>query len=222
MHSHEMKVCDGMKVWRYMLATAMLSACGANTQSSDVRQGSGVPALVFDKVVVLYVGRDPGFRRSVENELARRIPRAVPAYTVRPRVDVRDRDRAKARMQAAGFDGAILVQVIKVGNKVPFELGSSTLVSTARGGMWRDWNNRWGAAWDPHDFGDDAIVRMETNVYSVPNGRLVWSNRSNAYDPSAVPTATSEIAAATVDQLKQEAQLTSLSDASAAESTARR
>lgn len=216
MHSH------GMKVWHCMLATATLSACGANTQSSDTRQSSSVPAAAFDKVVVLYVGRDPGFRRSVEDELASRIPCAVPAYTLRPRVDVRDRDRARARMQAAGFDGAVLVQVIKIGNKVPYELGSSTLVSASRGGMWRDWNNRWGAAWDPHDFGDDAIVRMETNVYSVPNGRLVWTNRSNAYDPSAVPTATSEIAAATVDHLKQDAQLASLSDESAAESTARR
>lgn len=188
--------------WPRMLVIGLVGACAPSSPELQPGSSSGDPPR-FNKVLVLYVGGDSRFRESMEDALVRQIPRSVAAHTVTPRVDLRNAEKAQARMEQAGFDGVVLTRIMYVGKKQPYEPGVITLIPTSQSQLWRDWDHRWAVARDPDDYNNDDVIRMVTEVYSVANGRLASTNRGNAYDPGAVPTSAGEIAVAAIDRLKQ-------------------
>lgn len=206
--------------WPRMLVIGWVAACAPSSPELQPGSHSGDPPPRFNKVVVLYIGGDPRFRESMEDALVRQIPRSVAAHTVTPRVDLRNAEKAQARMEKAGFDGVVLARIAYVGKKQPYEPGVITLYSTAEPQLWRDWDRRWAHARDPDDYNDDDVIRMVTEVYAVGDGRLASTNRGSAYEPSAVPTSAGEIAVAAIDKLKQRSVFATLTDQPAQKDTA--
>jgi hypothetical protein len=45
---------------------------------------------------------------------------------------------------------------------------------------------------------------MDTNVYSVADGKLLWASRSATYNPADVPRLVDEIAAATTAEMRKQ------------------
>jgi hypothetical protein len=205
--------------WPRMLVIGVVAACAPSSPELQPGSQSGDPPR-FNKVLVLYVGSDQRFRESMEDALVRQIPRSVAAHTVTPRVDLRNAEKAQTRMEKAGFDGVVLARIVHVGKKQPYEPGVITLIPTSESQLWRDWDHRWASARDPDDYNNDDVIRIATEVYAVANGRLASTNRGNAYDPGAVPTAAGEIAVAAIDRLKQTNVFATLTAEPAAGATA--
>lgn len=207
--------------WPRLLVVGMFAACAPSSPELQPGSHAADPPPRFNKVLVLYVGGDARFRQAMEDALVQQIPRSVAAHTVTPRVDLRNAEKAQARMAKAGFDGVVLARIAYVGKKQPYEPGVITLYSTAQSQLWRDWDHRWANARDPDDYNDDDVIRMVTEVYAVRTGRLATTNRGSAYEPGAVPTAAGEIAVAAIDKLKQRSVFATLTDEPAATDTAR-
>ena len=50
----------------------------------------------------------------------------------------------------------------------------------------------------------EKIVTMDTNVYSVADGKLVWASRSATYDPESIPRLVEGIAAETTSEMRKQ------------------
>jgi hypothetical protein len=62
-------------------------------------------------------------------------------------------------------------------------------------------------AWDPGYMRTDTIVRIETNIYSVKDGKLLWSGLSESFNPTGPAELVQGIVAAVVSDLKKQGML---------------
>lgn len=161
-----------------MLGLGTLAACGG--PSTTIEQSWTAPGPQVGRlqnVVTLYVSRDGTMRRSVEDAMAQKLAgagiRAVPAYQVLTDEDLRDRERAKARLAAAGFDGVIANRLVSKETELEYVPGSFDSY----------WGPAWSMAYDPGYVYTETVVRVETTAFSLTTNQLVWSAISKTVDP---------------------------------------
>lgn len=168
----------------------LLGACaGPTTQTEVTWTAPNAASQPLHRVVTLFVGRSPALRRTAETDLARELARrgvwATPAWQVLAPVDLQNREEAKARLRAMGFDGIVTMRFVSREQKL-------TYVPPTFDGFWA-----WGepyffwpgyyegpiATYSPGYAETTTIVRMETDAYSLRNGQLLWSTLSKTIDP---------------------------------------
>ncbi|HEX7421368.1 MAG TPA: hypothetical protein VF505_15870 [Thermoanaerobaculia bacterium] len=189
-------------------------ACATTTFQSTWRSPDAQPLqLRGRKVVAVFISRDPLLRQRAEDAMAREISargaEGVPAYTFLSDRDVKDRDAAKAKAEALGFSGAVVMRVV----------GSETVYTyTPRSAIWISspyrqlWGGYWGWGWatvlQPGNLPVDRIVKIETLVYSLDQDRLVWAGVSRTLDPGRIENFIAELAEAVSRQMAREGLLT--------------
>jgi hypothetical protein len=168
------------------IATAILTACASSVEDSWTDPSVAGRPLGFQNVAAVALLQEGAMRRVAEDELARAIEtrssaaggavQAVPSYTLLPAGELGDAERARARLAAAGFDGAVVVSVVDSQQRVSSSPGMGAV--------------GWGGprAWMLYDANvrTDTIVRVQTNIYSVAEGKLVWSGTSRTLNPRDV------------------------------------
>jgi hypothetical protein len=169
------------------VAAALLAGCASTVEDSWTDPSVAGQRLGFQKVATVALLQEGALRRVAEDELARAIEMrasaaggavvAVPSYTLLAVADLADAQGARAKLAEAGFDGAVIVSVVDSQQRVTSTPGVST--------MGRGWG---GGAWMIHDtqVRTDTIVRVQTNIYSVAEGRLLWSGTSRTLNPRDV------------------------------------
>jgi hypothetical protein len=194
-----------MKRWAPLSGVALLlAACSRSTEIVNSWHDPDVQEVRFTKVLAMCMCRDPGIRRTVEDRLAERIKNAVPAYKVIPDAELTDVDKAKARVQQEGFDGAVVVRLVGVDKEHTYVPGAAYAVPAPYGTMWGGWGYGWATAYEPGYVTTDVVVNIDTNVYRLNDQKLVWNSRSRTYDPKSVPKLVDEVVDATVAKMRQE------------------
>jgi hypothetical protein len=189
-----------------MALAILLGACSStNTEVVNSWKDPTVPVRQYQKVLAVFISNDATTRRSAEDEMARRIPRAVASYTVLPESELKDAARAKAWVQQNGFDGAVLMRPVAVDKETHYVPGTSAYaVPVGYRSAWGYWGTGWGAAYDPGHYTQDKVLYVETNVYSLSDDRLVWSSRTKSYNPESVPKLIDEIVSQSVAEMKKQ------------------
>jgi hypothetical protein len=85
--------------------------------------------------------------------------------------------------------------------------GAPHATPASYGVMWGNtgyWSYGWGTVHSPDYLTQDRVVTMDTNVYSVTDGKLVWASRSATYNPASVPRLVDEIAAETIAEMRKQ------------------
>jgi len=166
------------------LLSLLLVACFGS--STTIEQSWRAPDVELDKlrnVVTVYIAPDGSIRRTIEDEMASKLVRkgirAKPMYMVLTEEDLLDRDRAKARLIAAGFDGVVAIRLVSR--------------ESSAGSLDDYWGSAWPSVYDPNYAFTDVVVRVETNVYSLANNELVWSALSRTIDPATSRTVVEEV-----------------------------
>jgi len=159
-------LCAGLLLW---------PGC-ANTSIVSSWKDPAVSQIQFKRVVVIAPNRDPAMRRSIEDELAAKLgPNiAVPSYTLLPESTLDDEQGIRKRIKELGFDGAVVFHVVSVKREATWVPGTYGGPYYAFGGW---------PAYDPGYVQTDTVVRVDTNIYSVPDDRLVWAAASRTIDP---------------------------------------
>jgi hypothetical protein len=159
-------------------AAALVGGC-ATTKVLSTWKDPTVSSLSFRKILVIAPSTNPSLRRNAEDAIASRIRRAeaVPSYTLIPDAEVGNNELIRERAIAAGFDGIIVARVVSVDRQATWVPGMWTGPYYAYGG--------WGA-YDPGYMRIDTFVRVETNIYSLPDDKLVWASASRTENPSSV------------------------------------
>jgi hypothetical protein len=153
-------------------ATGLLSACSNSTQLVATWKQPGTAPYPLTHSLAVFMTKDAGMRRMVEEKLAARIPGGVPSYRVIPDSEVTRLDAVREHLREKGFDGAVVMRLVGMTTEV-------TPTGTDFYGYW----GYWGTAYDPVYYTTQQVYSVETTVYSLKDDKLIWMGRSQTVDP---------------------------------------
>jgi hypothetical protein len=163
------------------LALAVLAIGGcASTRISSTWRDPGVGPVQFERVVGVALTQDPTLRRMAEDEFVRKVgpAHAIAGYTIIPDDELKDRDAARKRIEAAGVDGAVVFRLVGV------EKQERWVPPTSYGSAWSYWGWAGPMVSEPGYLTTDRVVEVETTAYRVSDARLIWAARSNTLNPA--------------------------------------
>ena len=191
-----------------LFATGLgLVSCSASTTLKNSWRDPTVEGpLEFNKVLVVMVTKDGSTRRTVEDAIVKRIAarrhvEAVPSYTLLMESDLTNKEHAKHLVEEAGFDGAIALRIVGVDKEVSYVPGT---YPSPYYNFWGYYDYAWPAVYDPGYMQTDTIVNVETMVYSVKDGKLVWAGTTETFNPSNIDDMVDGIASAVSQELTKQ------------------
>ena len=96
------------------------------------------------------------------------------------------KDQLKEKVHAEGFDGAIVMKVLKEDKEVrSTNTGMSYGIGMPYPGGFYGYGWGWGVYTAP-EIRTDTLVYVETLVYDVAGDRLIWAGRSKTTNPSSI------------------------------------
>lgn len=149
----------------------------------------------FQRVFVAYLGADTATQRVAEDSLAKHLkaPEVLACYALFPDARQLDPARLREELRAKGCDGAVVMRLARVEQQV-----------SATGGYpshYYSFGGYWGHPYAV-DVRTDEIVHVETNVYTLADDKLVYSARSETFNPSSTAKLIDEIATAIAEDLE--------------------
>jgi hypothetical protein len=187
-----------------MVAAAMVLLVAGGCSSATITNTWKDPGLTgpihFNKIVALVIYQDGTIRRAAEDAMVENIgpERSVAAYNVVTEDDRRDVQKLKAKLQAAGIDGAVTMKLVDKKNQTTYVPGSPGY------GSFYGYYGYTGYAGTPGYFVTDTIATVETRIYSVAEDKLLWSATTETYNPSNVRDNIRDIAKVIGDELRKE------------------
>jgi hypothetical protein len=165
------------------LMFVLASGCWRRTELTATWREPGASTLHFNRTVTVFATTDESMRRSVEDQLVMKFPNATPSYRVVPHAADVDKGTVLQNMRDAGFDGAVVMRVTDVKEKVTYYPGSYWGPGYGFAGYW---GSSWAYPYDPGYVSTSQIVSVETNIYSLKDDKLVYAAKSETTDPKNV------------------------------------
>jgi hypothetical protein len=192
-------------VFTTLFAAMLAVSCAPTTKLiATWKDPTAATPLHFQKVLVTFQAKDQALRRSAESHLAQRIKNATPSYQVLDESEARDEARAKEKIAAAGFDGAVVVRFVGTTTQTTYVPGTAWWGPAPYGSMWGYWGYGWGAVYSPGYLTQDTIVTLEANVYSVRDDKLIWASRSRTVNAESMTSLLDSVLDATAWEMKNQ------------------
>lgn len=175
-----------------LLATLALAGC----QTTALQSAWYDPTFTggpMARITVVAAGLAPGNRRLAEDIFSQRLRtlrvHAAPGWAV-----VSDEARNAAEpfteaLRASGAEGVLVIRVLGVDTRTQVNTMMVTTTTSVRSGPM--WGPGWGSTsvWATTtvpvtQFSQYALVMVETSLYEVSTGRLVWSGITQTLNPS--------------------------------------
>jgi hypothetical protein len=188
-------------------ALGIVTACGPSTELTAVWRTPDTIGPRFQKVLVVAQAPQESVRRTVENALVRNIPRGVASFSALGGIDVKDTERARAKIASDGFDGAVVVRFVGVDRQTSYVPGTAYWGPAPYGSLWGYWAYGWVGAYDPGYMKTENVISLESNVYAVSTEKLLWSSRSESVSPVSVDSMIDDLVAATIREMKKQGVL---------------
>jgi protein-S-isoprenylcysteine O-methyltransferase Ste14 len=176
------------RLGRTLLVLAALpfgAGCATTIESQWKEPTARAEDFAFHKVVALAQVDDERSRRAAEEAMAEALTRgpraeagameALPAYPLVGSSELADAEALRAKLQRVGFDGAVLMRLVSDEDRITYVPGRA---ETFYGVVVR---------YEPGYYDVDRIVRVETSIYSVAEGRLLWTGVTKTVDPRDLP-----------------------------------
>jgi len=168
--------------------------------------GTGRLDFAGKKVAALVITTDENLRMSAESALAREItargPKGVAAYTLIPREELTDKDKAKGWFERTGVEGVVAMRIVGVDKQRSY---SAVVWSSGYYGNFYDY---YGSSWatvTPIGKGQiDTTVAVETLLYHVSDAKLLWASVSETTNPKDAGAFMKEFVKVAVKELQKE------------------
>jgi hypothetical protein len=182
-----------------MLALGAVVAC-ASTQITSTWRDPAIGPVQFRKVIGIALSADDTLRRIAEDEFVRAVGPTIgiAGYAVVPDEELSDRDAVRARVQAAGVDGAVVFRLASV------ETQERWVPPTSYGNAWGYWGYAAPMVYAPGYMTTDRTAVVETNAYNVADARLVWAARSETLNPSNARALIDDVVRVVVANMREE------------------
>jgi protein-S-isoprenylcysteine O-methyltransferase Ste14 len=194
--------------WPRLLGLLLIGGlgCASTHVETQWRDPALAPGdLAFQKVIALAQVDDETTRRVAEDELVRVLsasPRARergmqarPSYELIEDAELADVAALRRKVEGAGFDGAVVLRLVSDQERIQYVPGRYEVL--------------WGRAvrYDPGYTTVDRIVRVETSIYSIAQGRLLWSGVSRTFNPNDLADLVEEVIRAVGADLERQGLL---------------
>jgi hypothetical protein len=172
-------------------AAVTLAACATTSLQSTWKNPAATPlSLKGKKVVALVVVDEEALRYAAEDEAAREITVhggvGVPAYTLLPQTEIRDKERARTSFEKAGVEAVVVVRPVAKEQALSGSFSGSPYAGSFWGpGFWGG-GPGFGPGWGSGYLRTDLILVVETLVYSLQQSQLVWASQSQTLNPTQV------------------------------------
>ena len=193
-----------MRLIRSIVCLTLLAACAPTTEVLNSWADPSAGQVRFKKVLNVCACKDEAMRRTVEDQLSKRITGSTASYTVLSENDLQDREAAKAKVLAGGYDGAVVMVLVSVDRTQTYVPGSAYAVPAPYTSMWGGWGYGWSTYYDPGYVDTDQLVDFNTNVYQVQGEKLIWASRTQTTDPTSVGSMVDEIISANIAEMKRQ------------------
>ena len=194
-----------------LLAGAALTACSKTTTSIPLSWRN--PSYTnggFQKLFVIGVGEDDGGRRLFEDTFARSLAEqgaaAQASWGKLPQSTQLSEEQIRGAIEGGNFDGVVVARLLKVDESQEYVPPSTHSVPTAYHGY--GYYGYYGTSYEvvhqPGYFKTNTTFVIETNLYSVATGDLVWSGQSETLNPESLADVIDSMTAAVAKKLKDE------------------
>ena len=174
----------------------LLIACGPSTKiTKSWTDPSFTPSAAqsYKKILVMGLLKDESTRRIAEDKMVAAFKNvtAVPSYSyLQPSDTVRS--IVEDRLKKDGFDGVVIMRLADVDKSVSYVPGTSY-------GGWYGYRYA-----SPGYYQEDKTFYVETNFYSLPDAKLLWSGTTSSLNPNKLDRTLDDIIATLKGQLQKE------------------
>lgn len=184
---------------RTALLLLALTACSySSTHVTDVYRAPGLSKLSFNKVAAIAIVKDPSYRKTVEDEMAKQIgAKGVAGYTVLSDDDMRSADSVKAKLQSLNIDGVVTMELLSLGDE-PMDVRGEIPDS------YKQFSGYYGAARERGPDDMEKVARIETQIFSIPENKLLWSAETKTFEPSKARETVTAVAKAVGKELREQ------------------
>jgi hypothetical protein len=153
----------------------------------------------FHKVFVAYLGGDSAAQRLAEDSLAEYVKaeEVGKCYALYSNAHELTPEHVKDELRAKGFDGAIVMRLARITQDVSYTANSFPDRYGSLGGYW---GYETGNGMEVHT---NDIVQVVTNFYSIAEDKLLYTARSESFNPGSSVGLVTDIAAAVAKDLKK-------------------
>jgi hypothetical protein len=184
-----------------LLLLAALAACSASSTrlTSTWKDPSVTGPLQFKKALVVAILQDADMRRQVEGQITvvMKNTEGIPSYIAIPESAIRDREKVKSICTSNGIEGAITVRLLDARTTTEW-------VPTSYGGFYDYWGYAWPLAMTSGYIKTDTVFKIETKVYSLKDGKLVWAGLSDSWNPTSGQQLLLDLAAKIGEDLRKD------------------
>jgi hypothetical protein len=158
-----------------------------------------------NKMASFLLSRDEAVRRGFEYNLALELRKkgisAVPGYEVLPRTDVTNKEEILAGLSNTDAKYAMFMRIVDREKEVHYSPGSVWYPGPFYDHYWYG-GFGWPPYYDPGHYWVDTIISVETLVYRVPDGKLIWTGLSRTVNPDEIDDFAEDLASETIDELE--------------------
>jgi len=187
----------------WVLVVALLASAGCTTDRLvHSWTEPSLKKLQFDRVIAVAMTADGPLRRLAESEMVRIIgPKAVASSQMLTEQELGDVDKVRAKLASEGFDGAITMRLVD--SKVQLRTARDP-VPIAYYQVWSYYGTYWIADKGPDYMTAEQTLQVEVNIYSLKDGKLLWTGISETERPRLVETLVKDVAELVSRRLKSE------------------
>jgi len=192
------------------IAAFLVSGCATTTLVSSWEDPAYTQKI--DKILVLGMSKNEGIRTKYEHTLANAIKaqgaQAMPAAAYLPSDAEPTRKSVEEAIAGKGFDTVLVTRLISATTEQRYVPGTPYVVPAPYyRGFYDYYLNTFPIVYSPGYIVNDKIVHLETNVYDLETGKLVWAVVSESFNPDNLDKEIEALSKLIVNQLKKDGML---------------
>lgn len=172
-----------------LAASLTLPACGHSTTVEQVWRAPGFEGS-FAHVLVFGLAKRPGVRRAFESGVCETMREAgvtcTPAFELFPGDGELEDEAIQATLAERGIDSVLSARLLSIDKQKQYVEGTPYVVGGPRPRFYGYYHNTYTMLHSPGYTIEYAVVKLESNLYSLGDGSVVWSGLSETVDPKDV------------------------------------
>ena len=163
-----------------LLVLLSIVGCGSPPVSDTWRDPVFTSPLRFHRTLVIAMISDVLVRRPAETVMVNEIGegRSIQSYKLLSHSDLYDVNHLVQKLTPNGIDGILIMRLVSTKNDVSWVPGSGVYPFDP---FWSFYDRAWPAAHEPDYLKNETTVRLQTNLYSVEGGKLLWTGISDSF-----------------------------------------
>ena len=195
----------------FVIALPAVAGCQKTTTTIPLSwRNPTYEAGSFRKLFVIGVGENDARRRSFEDRLARALAlegaAAQASWGHLPQSTQLTEEQIRGAIEGGDFDGVLITRLLSVDQSEEYVPPSTHAVPTSYygSGYYGYYGTSYEVVHTPGCYKTNTTFRLETNLYSVATGDLVWSGQSATINPESLSDVIDSMTAAVAKKLKAE------------------